>query len=106
MGDEGGMSTRKPVCFTCGSSVETAFENVLPDGDPCSTCRQRALESLPSLLPGQGKEVASVTSMEVDEPTTSMEGVESEGAQSGVRDSGLQLLRGYGDTSDDGPVRA
>ena len=45
------MSHKDPVCFTCGHSVETPLENVLSDGRPCQVCRDRVLESQPSLLP-------------------------------------------------------
>lgn len=40
------------VCFTCGQPIgEPPRINELPDGEPCPTCRDRLLDSLPALLP-------------------------------------------------------
>lgn len=90
------MSEREPVCFTCGSNVETAFENVLPDGRPCSTCRQRAMEALPALLP---------SSSPVEHGET-LETVASEDEETERAETRLHLLPNVDGTSDDGPVRA
>ena len=43
---------RQPVCFTCGQPIAEAPKiNRLQNGDFCPTCRDRLLDSLPSLLP-------------------------------------------------------
>jgi DNA-directed RNA polymerase subunit RPC12/RpoP len=41
-----------PLCFTCGQAFAGPTRlNTLPGGQACPTCRDRLLESLPSLLP-------------------------------------------------------
>lgn len=49
------MSSAHPTrCFTCGMAVgEPAQLNSLPDGKPCPACRDRLLESLPSIVPSR-----------------------------------------------------
>jgi len=43
---------RQPVCFTCSQPIaESPAINRLENGDFCPTCRNRLLDSLPSLLP-------------------------------------------------------
>lgn len=49
------------ICFTCG--LPTGFDegsfprlNTLTSGQPCPTCHDRLLESLPSILPGSDPE--------------------------------------------------
>lgn len=45
-------SARQPVCFTCGQPIgEPPRINELADGEPCPSCRDRLLDSLPPLLP-------------------------------------------------------
>ena len=42
----------QPLCITCGQPTgDDPFGNRLPTGEPCPTCRSRALDALPSLLP-------------------------------------------------------
>ena len=49
---------RQPVCFTCSQPIaEGPAINRLENGDFCPSCRNRLLDSLPSLLPSpQGVE--------------------------------------------------
>lgn len=49
------MASPKPtLCFTCGQEVgEPPRLNKLPEGRSCPACRDRLLDSLPSLLPSQ-----------------------------------------------------
>jgi hypothetical protein len=45
---------RQPVCFTCSQPIaEPPAINRLENGDFCPTCRDRLLDSLPSLLPSR-----------------------------------------------------
>lgn len=45
---------RDTICFSCGKSVsEPPRFNLLPSGELCPTCRDRVLDALPPLLPGQ-----------------------------------------------------
>ncbi|MEM7311107.1 MAG: hypothetical protein AAF682_30835 [Planctomycetota bacterium] len=40
------------LCFTCGQPVlEPPVLNSMPDGEPCTSCRARALEAAPAILP-------------------------------------------------------
>ena len=42
----------EPVCFTCGLHVGEPYRlNRMDNGQICPTCRERVLESLPSILP-------------------------------------------------------
>jgi hypothetical protein len=42
----------QPVCFTCGMAVGEPHKlNRLDNGQICPTCRDRVLDSLPSILP-------------------------------------------------------
>ena len=85
------MSEREPVCFTCGSSVDTSFDNVLSDGRPCEPCRQRAMEAIAPALPHIRRE-------EIEEMGAGEEGERT--------NRSLHLLRGLGVNTDDDPVRA
>ncbi|MEW6072804.1 MAG: hypothetical protein AB1726_09470 [Planctomycetota bacterium] len=50
---------RDPVCIQCGEPVtDPPRIPLLPSGRPCPRCRDRFVESLPSLLPGSGEPVA------------------------------------------------
>lgn len=43
------------LCFTCGHPVgEPPRLNPLASGEPCPTCAERLLESIPAALPGGG----------------------------------------------------
>ena len=43
------------LCFTCGLPIaDPPRFNHLPSGRPCPSCKDRLLESLPALLPGEG----------------------------------------------------
>jgi len=49
-------SDRQPVCFTCSQPIaEPPGINKLENGESCPTCRDRLLDSLPPLLPFQGR---------------------------------------------------
>jgi hypothetical protein len=54
------MGAANPTrCFTCGLPVgEPAQLNRLTDGKPCPACRDRLLESLPSIVPTRRRELA------------------------------------------------
>lgn len=56
------MGSAHPTrCFTCGLPVgEPAQLNALPDGKPCPACRERLLESLPSIVPSPRKRERTV----------------------------------------------
>jgi len=44
----------RPLCITCGQPAGSPPQlNRRPDGQPCQTCRNRVLESLPAALPGR-----------------------------------------------------
>jgi hypothetical protein len=44
------------ICFTCGQRVtEPPRLNILPDGEPCQACRNRALDAAPSVLPSRAR---------------------------------------------------
>jgi hypothetical protein len=44
------------ICFTCGQPVTTPPRlNDLPDGGPCPTCRERALDTVAPALPSRGR---------------------------------------------------
>jgi len=46
------MADHETVCFTCSCPVGSdPFENRLPSGEACPTCRERILDEAPSLLP-------------------------------------------------------
>lgn len=49
------MSSAHPTrCFTCGMAVGDPPQlNSLQDGKPCPACRDRLLESLPSIVPAK-----------------------------------------------------
>lgn len=106
------MSEREPVCFVCGSSVETAFQNVLADGRPCTTCRRRAMEALPALLPGTGHGLREEEDVELsgEEASTAGVGTEGAGQANGPAAKGgassFHLVSGSGEGPDDGPVPA
>ncbi len=57
------------LCITCGQPTGGAPRlNTLASGRACPTCRDRLLESLPSLLPGETVvPEPSSASMELDE---------------------------------------
>ncbi|MCB9916233.1 MAG: hypothetical protein H6828_13980 [Planctomycetes bacterium] len=72
------------ICFTCGQPTgleEGGFPrlNTLRSGQPCPTCRDRLLESLPGILPGaQPEEVDERDLAELgagDERTSPAEGL-------------------------------
>ncbi|MDE0895709.1 MAG: hypothetical protein OSB10_03905 [Planctomycetota bacterium] len=54
------MSDQQSTCFTCGRAVGSPpLLNRLENGLPCPACRDRVLDSLPSILPGPGSEFES-----------------------------------------------
>lgn len=92
------MSESETVCIDCGASVETAFENRLPDGQPCPACRRRAMDALPPLLPSSDRETVERAAHEHDhEPSA------EPWAQESPR---FTYLPGFTDGDDDGPMRA
>lgn len=62
--------TPETICFTCGlptGAAPGAFPrlNTLGSGQPCPTCRDRLLESLPGIFPGgEGSEEPEVVESE------------------------------------------
>jgi hypothetical protein len=74
--------TPPTICFTCGmpaGAAPGAFPrlNTLGSGQPCPTCRDRLLESLPGIFPGGSPS-------EVDEPSDPSEAEDSGGLPSHV----------------------
>lgn len=55
--EEGMDESTGSLCFTCGQAFAGPTRiNTLPSGQACPTCRDRLLESLPSLLPSEAEE--------------------------------------------------
>ena len=83
------------ICITCG--MPTGFDegsfprlNTLASGQPCPTCHDRLLESLPSILPG-GEGVEA-------------QGPEEEGERTSPAADGLPRSIFWGSRDDDEPA--
>jgi len=67
------------LCITCGQPTGGAPRlNTLSSGQACPTCRDRLLESLPSLLPGETEVPEPLEASEVSEASMMLDEFEQE----------------------------
>ena len=60
---------REPVCIACGKPTGPGPRlNRLPDGSPCSACRDRLLDTLPAVLPAAAEELSFEEWADDDDP--------------------------------------